>query len=80
MSSAGATDEIEVETESGPSLSPLSVLDHIKVYHDAPSAMHVRNALDVWAYIVPGQEHKIRVLKHARLVLVDERAKGVLIS
>lgn len=83
VGSASAGDEIETEAETVLSLTPLSALDHIKVYHEGPNAMHVRNALDVWAYIVPGAEQenvKIRLLKYARLVLVDERAKGVLIS
>ncbi|KAF9467702.1 hypothetical protein BDZ94DRAFT_1305320 [Collybia nuda] len=69
-----------------PSRPPLSNVDYIKIYHEAPLAMYVRNALHVWAYQSDTStdtkitHEKIRILKGARLVLVDERAKGILIS
>jgi hypothetical protein len=61
-------------------------VDHVKLYHHAPNAMYLRNALHVWAYqadapIEGGEKpEKIRLLKGARLALVDERSKGILIS
>ncbi|KAF8892998.1 hypothetical protein BD779DRAFT_1670007 [Infundibulicybe gibba] len=68
--------------------SVLSGIDHIKVYHEAPNAMYLRNALDIWAYKVPkdavgpdeSKPQKIRMLRGARLVLIDERSKGILNS
>lgn len=76
--------------------APLSAVDHIKVYHDVGHAMFVRNVLDAWAFkrtgggeegktdTVGGESmsvaRKVRVLKGAKLVLVDATSKGVLIS
>ncbi|KAJ7507355.1 hypothetical protein B0H11DRAFT_2219170 [Mycena galericulata] len=57
---------------------PLNLIDHIKVYHDAATSMQIRNILDVW--VLETGESKIRLLKGARLVLLDERSKGVLVS
>lgn len=73
-------------TPTPSSRPPLSSVDHVKIYHKAPTAMYLRNALHVWAYQAEASiEHgempeKIRLLKGARLVLVDERSKGILIS
>ena len=74
--------------------SPLEV-DHIKIYHDAPCAMLIRNVLDAWAFTM-GATHlddnagdpdttqprsqKIRVLKGAKLILLDDRSSAMLIS
>lgn len=63
----------------------LSSVDYVKVYHQGPCAMYVRNALHVWSYtfnpdLEATREGKIRLLKGARLVLLDERSKGILIS
>ncbi|KAF8639191.1 hypothetical protein AX17_001677 [Amanita inopinata Kibby_2008] len=58
---------------------PLSSADYVKVYHEASNAMSIRSVLDAWAYITP-EGPKVRVLKGSRLVLVDERSRGVLIS
>ncbi|KAJ7093927.1 hypothetical protein B0H15DRAFT_776339, partial [Mycena belliarum] len=58
---------------------PLVYSDHIKVYHDAAHSMRIRNLLHVWAF-EPGDGVKIRLLKGARLVLLDERSKGILVS
>lgn len=73
-------------TPTSDSRPPLAGVDFVKIYHEAPTAMYVRNALHVWSYQpeaatedgeTPG---KIRLLKGARLALVDERSKGILIS
>ncbi|KAF8635749.1 hypothetical protein AX15_000361 [Amanita polypyramis BW_CC] len=58
---------------------PLSSADHFKVYHEANNAMSLRKVLDAWAYTFPSGQ-KIRVLKRSRLVLVDERCRGILVS
>ncbi|PFH51175.1 hypothetical protein AMATHDRAFT_3306 [Amanita thiersii Skay4041] len=58
---------------------PLCFADYVKIYHEANNAMSLRSVLDAWAYVTPGGQ-KIRVLKGTRLVLVDERSKGILIS
>ncbi|TFK75710.1 hypothetical protein BDN72DRAFT_892197 [Pluteus cervinus] len=63
--------------------------DYIKVYHDAPFSMHLRNALHVWTFSLFSELQdgatgdktvKLRILKGARLVLVDHRSRGLLIS
>jgi hypothetical protein len=66
---------------------PLTSVDHFKVYHHAENAMYVRNVLDAWGFPAPldgdgamGKMRKIRLLKGAKLVLVDEKSNGVLIS
>ena len=61
----------------------LSMVDFIKVNHDAPCRLYVRNALDAWSYEVRdtnGCVKKIRLLKGARLVLVDACSRGIQIS
>jgi hypothetical protein len=68
--------------------APLVAVDHIKVYHDVGYTMFVRNVLDAWSFkeVASGNEgvttvkRKVRVLKGKRLVLVDSRSKGVLVS
>ena len=60
-----------------------STVDYIKVNHDAPCRLYVRNVLDAWSYEVKdtdGCVKKIRLLKGARLVLVDARSRGIQIS
>jgi hypothetical protein len=61
----------------------LSTVDYIKVNHDAPCRLYVRNALDAWSYEVGDTDScvkKIRLLKGARLVLVDACSRGIQIS
>lgn len=53
-------------------------VDYIKIYHDGAVAMRVRSVLDAWRYIGPSND-KVRVLLEAKLVLLDERARGLLI-
>lgn len=78
------------------SKSRLTYVDYIKVYCDAPRAMSVRRTLGQWAYRddpddgdaeaeaedPSGLVHveTIRILERAKLVLVDERGEGVLVS
>jgi hypothetical protein len=62
--------------------SALSKTDYIKVYHEAKKSMFLRTALDLWAY-EQGEgkaKEKVRVLKGAKLVMVDHLSTGVLIS
>lgn len=67
----------------------LSNIDYVKVYCDAPRAMSVRRMLREWVYeggLHAGDPTRrytmeaVRILKFAKLVLVDERGVGVLIS
>ena len=63
--------------------SNLSMVDYIKINHDAPCRLYVRSALDAWSYEVSdadGCVKKIRLLKGARLVLVDACSRGIQIS
>ncbi|KAF6751668.1 hypothetical protein DFP72DRAFT_1172079 [Ephemerocybe angulata] len=71
--------------QSVPRLSPgLTGVDYIKVYHEAGKSMVLRTVFDVWAFQVKDGSGKvgerIRVLKGAKLVLVDHLSKGMLIS
>ena len=61
----------------------LSMVDYIKVNHDGPCRLYVRSALDAWSYEVTDTDgciKKIRLLKGARLVLVDACSRGIQIS
>jgi hypothetical protein len=62
----------------------LSMVDYIKVSHDVPCRLYVRSALDAWSYEVRDTDgrcvKKIRLLKSARLVLVDACSRGIQIS
>ncbi|KAJ7805791.1 hypothetical protein B0H14DRAFT_3484751 [Mycena olivaceomarginata] len=59
---------------------PLAFIDHIKIYHDAAYSMQLRNLLDAWSFETgKAGAPKIRVLKGSRLVLLDERSKGIVV-
>jgi hypothetical protein len=90
---AGLESHVSCEGRSMVTASPasyvtLSNVDHIKVYHEAPNAMHVRAVLFSWVYppLFLSEQNdtdrlpSIRVLEGARLVLVDERSQGILIA
>ncbi|KAF8188053.1 hypothetical protein BJ912DRAFT_926500 [Pholiota molesta] len=47
--------------------------DHIKVYHDLRRRLHLRQLLDEWHSV------QVAVLKHARLVLLDEASQAILV-
>lgn len=64
----------------------LESVHYIKVYHDTPYSLSLRNVLDAYRYEqVDGQlpsrsganDRKIRILKGARLVFMDELCKAV---
>lgn len=64
----------------------LEGIDYIKVYHDVPYSLSLRNILDAYRYEpVNGEvrgrsganDRKIRILKGAHLVFMDERSKAV---
>ncbi|KAF4612859.1 hypothetical protein D9613_011156 [Agrocybe pediades] len=70
-------------TSINPSAVGLSGLDYMKVYHDAPNTLFVRNALDLWQYLYQDESRqvkKIRMLKGSKLVLLDEVSQGIQIS
>ena len=72
-------------TESSDSRATLSKVDYIKVYLDASRSFYVRSALDVWSYLLPStsaddRPQKLRVLKNARLLLLDDGFQPVLVS
>ncbi|KAL0576114.1 hypothetical protein V5O48_005861 [Marasmius crinis-equi] len=66
--------------------NPLDSVDYIKVYHSSQVSMHLRAVLDLFTFEIDGgdadanKEMAIRVLKGARLTLMDELSRGVLIS
>ncbi|KAF9474853.1 hypothetical protein BDN70DRAFT_959220 [Pholiota conissans] len=60
----------------------LVTMDYIKVYHDVRRRLHLRRILDEWTPALrTGREHlkHPQVLKHARLVLLDEVSQAILI-
>ena len=59
----------------------ISSVDYIKVYHDARASLYLRNAIDAWSFQVvdDGGTQKWRMLKGAKLVLVDESSQGILV-
>ena len=67
--------------QSGTDSEELSVslhqCDHFRVYHDARYTRVLRNVLRAWSYQKNGQ--KIRLLKGAKLVLLENRGNGVLL-
>ncbi|KAF8804351.1 hypothetical protein BYT27DRAFT_7259330 [Phlegmacium glaucopus] len=77
------TTTIDTSTYPQETRCNLSMVDYIKINHDAPCRLHVRNALDAWSYEVKdpdGSVKKTRLLKGARLVLVDASSRGIQIS
>ncbi|KAJ3504820.1 hypothetical protein NLJ89_g7739 [Agrocybe chaxingu] len=76
--------QANVETPASAVPPPgLSTTDHIKLYHDASKAFYIRNALDLWSFqivIDPKPPHKVRVLKGAHLVLMDDASRPILVS
>ncbi|KAF8153183.1 hypothetical protein B0H34DRAFT_800418 [Crassisporium funariophilum] len=61
----------------------ISMVDYIKIYHEASRRLYVRSALDAWAFEATcpnDKQSKIRLFKGARLVLLDASSKGIHIS
>lgn len=62
----------------------------VKIYHDAPYSLGLRTFLDVWSFSlsgprpvvsnesVPSSQEKMRILRAARLLLVDATSESVL--
>ncbi|KAJ8072543.1 hypothetical protein PM082_016102 [Marasmius tenuissimus] len=67
-----------------PKRNSLDSVDYIKIYHNSQFSCHLRNVVDLFTFENDagdgGGVLKVRVLKGARLVLVDELSRGVLIS
>ncbi|KAK7019911.1 hypothetical protein R3P38DRAFT_3551540 [Favolaschia claudopus] len=80
FSHASTAPSVISSSHSGSVGLPLPLVDHIKVYHDATQSMQLRTVFDVWAFEFGQGRRKMRLLKGARLVLLDERSKGVLVS
>ncbi|KAL1672209.1 hypothetical protein EV122DRAFT_295039 [Schizophyllum commune] len=58
----------------------ISSVDHIRIHHDGELSMHVRNILHLWAYRENEGDPDIRMLRGARLLLVNHKGKALLIS
>ena len=58
----------------------ISSVDHIRIHHDGELSMHVRNILHLWAYRENEGDPGIRMLRGARLLLVNHKGKALLIS
>ncbi|KAI5826928.1 hypothetical protein K523DRAFT_418845 [Schizophyllum commune Tattone D] len=58
----------------------ISTVDHIRINHDGELSMHVRNILHLWAYRENEGDSGIRMLRGARLLLVNHKGKALLIS
>ncbi|KZP09732.1 hypothetical protein FIBSPDRAFT_839181 [Athelia psychrophila] len=84
--SSGYSNRGQVSTDMNTASVPYANLlgvDQIKLYHDSQHAMRIRNVLDAWAFQPPRKvdntaADKIRMLKGARLALVDECSGGIL--
>lgn len=79
--SAGTSDDFAMDICA----AHLEGIDYIKVFHDIPYSLYLRNILHAYRYEpdnrqVPGRlganDRKIRLLKGAHLVLMDERSKA----
>jgi hypothetical protein len=55
----------------------ISAVDHIRVYHDGPKCLGLRTVLDAWKF--QNQGRGIRLLVGAKLVLLDEKSRGIMI-
>ncbi len=52
--------------------------DYFKLYHDASRTFFVRKAVDCWSYQTENEVSKVRILKGAKLPLLDEVSIAVL--
>lgn len=77
MSTSVSSDMPADEPQQRNTGPPLSAVDYIKVYHDAKYTKNLRAVLRAWSYRKAGQ--KLRLLKEAKLVLVDELSRGLVI-
>jgi hypothetical protein len=55
----------------------ISSVDHIKIYHEWSRSLQIRSILHAWPFESGG--HKIRLLVGAKLVLLDQKSRGVMI-
>ncbi|KAF9450792.1 hypothetical protein P691DRAFT_725331 [Macrolepiota fuliginosa MF-IS2] len=55
----------------------VTTMDYIKIYHDWAKTLYLRRILDAWSFEIG--ESKIRVLLGAKLVLLDDRSRGVMV-
>ncbi|XP_006455298.1 hypothetical protein AGABI2DRAFT_121227 [Agaricus bisporus var. bisporus H97] len=62
-----------------PATSSLSIsdVDHIRVYHDGPKCLGLRTVLDAWKFKNNGRG--TRLLVGAKLVLLDEQSRGIMV-
>jgi hypothetical protein len=52
--------------------------DYIKLYHDASRTFYVRKAVDCWSYQTENEVSKVRILKGAKIPLLDEVSIAIL--
>lgn len=52
--------------------------DYFKLYHDASRSFYVRKAIDCWSFQSECDVSKIRILKGAKIPLVDEVSTAIL--
>ena len=55
----------------------MSSVDHFKIYHDWPRSSQLRNVLHAWSFESKG--NKYRLFVGAKLVLLDNKSRGVMI-
>lgn len=60
------------------SVVSLSAVDHIKIYHDWPRSLQIRTIIDAWQF-ENDEGKKIRLLVGAKLALLDDRSRGIMI-
>lgn len=59
------------------SLVSISSVDHFKIYHDWPRSSQLRNIFHAWSF--ESEEYRIRLFVGAKLVLLDNKSRGVMI-
>jgi len=64
-------------TDTGLCEVSMSSVDHFKIYHDWPWSFRLRNVLHAWSFESEG--NKYRLFVGAKLVLLDNKSRGVMI-
>jgi len=64
-------------TDAGLCEISMSTVDHFKIYHDWPRSSQLRNVLHAWSFESEG--YRCRLFVGARLVLLDNKSRGVMI-
>ena len=70
---------VSLSHEPMDSKTDLISADYIKLYHDASRTFYVRKAVDCWSYQTESEVSKVRILKGAKIPLLDEVSIAILV-